>query len=72
MSMVYVLFQERNSHAHLWNPFLWTLELAPQKILWPVDSPSQEIHRERSMLILDQGQEQRIASGKWRKLDRGG
>jgi hypothetical protein len=46
------------SCAHLWNPFLRTLESVPHKIPWPMNSPSQEIHHERSWLDLDRGQEQ--------------
>ena len=33
---------------------------SPHKIPWPMDSPTQEICRERQMLIPDQGREQRI------------
>ena len=61
------------SHAHLWDPFLRTPKSAPHKIPWPIDSPSQESHRDRSYRVLIVVENNALsASGKRLKLGRGG
>jgi len=56
MSMV---FQKCWSHiCSFVETFFRTPESVPQKIPWPIDSPSQEIHHERLELSLNHGQEQ--------------